>query len=607
MKKKKSIVNKELWEDYCFVCKDGGHVRACDFKNCLKAYHPECVGKDPSFLETNESWTCGWHSCSICEKKATVQCYCCPHSVCRSCLQEAEFVQVKKKTKGFCSHCLKLVTLIEENIDVDSDGEKVDFRDIDTYEFLFMEYWEIIKDRDKMALIDFQKTNASLKRGAFTMSGSDSDGLSEVDAGSEFDKSEDNWDDEVSCHKDLKGKYCRTRKPKRNFRSKKIVFTGWGSAELIDFLASIGKDTKEPLELLDVCEIIKNYIHENNLYDPDNKRKKNVICDQSLYALFRKKVVKLYKLYNLLESHFAANAESDDVYSFSSEEGHDIPRQKKQKIASDDKNHKLHPKNCNENTIAPPKSCYASIVGKNISSVYLKKSLVIELLASPDAFEGKVVGCFVRVKLDREDFYFPPEKIYKLGQVIGIKKVLQTYKIGKTSTDIVLCVSDIQKDVQISMLSEDDFEEDECEDLRQLANKGLFRRPTVAELEEKIRSVHTDITNHWIDKEIVRLQRLIDRANEKGWRKELFEYIDKREKLRTSEERQRLLQEIPAVIAQIEENTNGPLDSFIKNKDEAAKEEKKLIGHQECKPLEATEVKISSQVTEIEDDGEAGD
>lgn len=28
-------------------------------RNCLKAYHPYCVGKDTSFMEGNECWTCG--------------------------------------------------------------------------------------------------------------------------------------------------------------------------------------------------------------------------------------------------------------------------------------------------------------------------------------------------------------------------------------------------------------------------------------------------------------------------------------------------------------------------------------------------------------------
>ncbi|CAL9096032.1 unnamed protein product [Musa textilis] len=580
---KKDEMNKEeIAEDYCFACKDGGHLRVCDFKNCLKAYHPECVDKDLSFMETDEHWTCGWHSCFICQKASTFQCYCCPSSVCRSCIKEAEFVQVKKRTKGFCNNCLKLAILIEENIDVDSDGGKVDFRDSETYEFLFKEYWEIIKDQEGLKLADLQTANTLLKRGENLKGGSESDRSPEDDAGSEFDELEDNLDDGLPFLEEPKGMHDKSKKRKKRSTSKKRVFSSWGSVELIKFLTSIDKDTKEPLTLLDACDIIKDYIQTYNLCDPDTKRKTNVVCDDRLYALFRKRKVKFHKIYSLLESHFASDNVSDD--EFSSEEGDDsFARHKKRNTAADSNSNKSHPKNYEEDISVPAKSYYASIIGRNINLVYLKRSLIVEFLRNPDTFEEKVTGCFVRVKVDPNEFYSVPERMYKLGQVTGVKKALQAYKIGEMSTDMVLCVSDMHKDVQISMLSEDDFEEDECEYLRHLANEGLFRRPTIVELEKKIKSVHADIMNHWIDKEIVKLQKLIDRANEKGWRKELYDYIDKRARLRTSEERQRLLREIPPVVAdtcQTEPNTNSPHNSLAEKK--------------ECKPIEATQVNATS-------------
>ncbi|CAL9114366.1 unnamed protein product [Musa textilis] len=562
MMKKNKLNKEEIAEDYCFTCKDGGHLRVCDFKNCLKAYHPQCVGKDPSFMESDERWTCGWHSCFICQKASALQCYCCPNSVCHSCIKEAEFVQVKKRTKGFCNNCLKLAILIEENIDVDSDGGKVDFRDTETYEFLFKDYWEIIKDQEGLTLIDLQAANALLKRGENYKDGSDSDKLVEEDVESEGDDLEINSEDGLSFLEDLNGRCGRRKKPIKRSRSKKKVFISWGSVELINFLISVGRDTNEPLTLLDACEIIKDYIDRNNLRDPDTKKKKNVICDERLFALFRKRKLKFHKIESLLESHFATNDDSDEEISFSSEDGDTIGRRKKQNTGYDDMPHKVQPKEYKEDISAAPKSCYASIVRKNINSVYLKRSLIMEFLKSPDTFEEKVTGCFVRVKVDPEDFYFVPEKRYKLGQVTGVKKALQTYKVGTMSTDVVLRVSNYHVDVQLFILSDDDFDKDECEDLLQLANKGLFKRPTVAELEKKIRSVHADIMTHWIDKEVLKLQKLIDRANEKGWRRELFAYIDEREKLRTSEERKRLLQEIPTVVADISQtevkNSNGP-------------------------------------------------
>ena len=63
----------------------------------------------------------GWHYCFNCYKISKFQCFCCPTAVCGHCLCDAEFAVVKGN-KGFCSHCLKLALLIEENSDADSDG-----------------------------------------------------------------------------------------------------------------------------------------------------------------------------------------------------------------------------------------------------------------------------------------------------------------------------------------------------------------------------------------------------------------------------------------------------------------------------------------------------
>ncbi|XP_072999806.1 uncharacterized protein At5g08430-like isoform X2 [Typha latifolia] len=609
---RKSNMNKEeIAEDYCFTCKDGGHLRVCDFKNCLKAYHPECVGRDPSFLETDEQWNCGWHSCFICKKSSSFQCFCCTSSVCRRCIREAEFVQVKKKTKGFCSNCLKLALLIEENVDADSDGGKVDFKDSETYEFLFKDYWELVKEKEGLSILHLRAADALLKRGENYKHESDSDKLPEEDPMSEDDL-EDNCDDEISFLVDLKVKQRRTKTPIKRFRSKKKTYVGWGSEELIKFLSSIGKDITEPLSQLDACEIVKDYIQANNLLHPD-KKKKHVACDEKLHSLFRKKKLKLHKIYSLLENHFAANDDSDDDISFSSEENdNSAARKKKQNMSSEHKVLKSHPYYYRDKALEPTKSCYASIVLENIKLVYLKRSLIVDLLKYPETFEEKVVGCFVRVKNDPKDFYNIPQNLYQLGRVSSIKKASEAYKMGESSTDVILCVSNMWKDIQITMLSDDDIEEEECEELRQLVQKGLFRRPTVAELEEKVRTVHEDLTNHWIDRELVKLQRLIDRANEKGWRRELFDYIDKRELLRTSSERQRLLKEIPRVLADISDiidTTSSVKDSRQENKENWSSfhENGAKENHEESEPHDSSALNKNSsncQVIEIDEDEE---
>ncbi|EPS69864.1 hypothetical protein M569_04898, partial [Genlisea aurea] len=147
--KKKPTVNKdEESENWCFVCKDGGELRICDYRDCLKSYHPECIGKDDSFLESEKQWACARHTCRHCCRPSRLQCYTCSNALCRRCYRHnSDFLPVKGKN-GFCDICLSLVLLIEANKDYDSDGIQVDFKDRETVEGLFMEYYVIIKGEE---------------------------------------------------------------------------------------------------------------------------------------------------------------------------------------------------------------------------------------------------------------------------------------------------------------------------------------------------------------------------------------------------------------------------------------------------------------------------
>lgn len=66
----------------------------------------------------------GWHTCCICKGHSYYRCLCCPvKSVCLGCLREADFVQVgRRQTKGLCANCLRMAIMIENNVQVDSDG-----------------------------------------------------------------------------------------------------------------------------------------------------------------------------------------------------------------------------------------------------------------------------------------------------------------------------------------------------------------------------------------------------------------------------------------------------------------------------------------------------
>ncbi|XP_010275004.1 PREDICTED: uncharacterized protein At5g08430-like isoform X2 [Nelumbo nucifera] len=496
-----------------------------------------------------------WHSCFICNKSPKFHCLCCTNAVCQRCIKESEFVQIRGK-KGFCNHCLKLTLLIEENVDVDSDGGKVDFKDTGTYEFLFMEYWQIVKEKEGLTLENLHFADSRLKKGEKYRSGSDSDELTKCEEADQLLISD--LVERMEEVDNSRGQLFFSMKKMKKFRSKKKEFIGWGSKDLIEFLASIGKDTSKKLSQFEVSDIIRDYIRDKNLGHPEKKKK--VLCDSALKSIFRKKSVSRNKIYELLEGHLSENKEEseEDEFRYSlDDEEEDVSRscQRRRKLISDGKS-------CRTGKVVEnPKSCFASIVSKNIKLVYLKRSLIMELLSTPETFADKVTGSFVRVKTDPHNYL--QRNSHQLHQVVGVKKPLGT---GDPNEDVLLQVTDVRKEINISLLSDDDFPEEECEDLRQRVKNGFIKKPTVVELDQKARSLHEDITNHSIERELCRLKHLIDRANEKGWRRELFEYLERRKLLQTPSERLRLLQETPTIIAEEIEPEPTPQDTPVDEK-----------------------------------------
>ncbi|EEF33612.1 protein binding protein, putative [Ricinus communis] len=296
---------------------------------------------------------------------------------------------------------------------------------------------------------------------------------------------------------------------KRKARTRKMEFVGWGSRPLIEFLESIGVDTSKKISQYDVTDIVNKYIKEHNLHHP--QKKKRILSDERLLSLFGRKTIAKNKVYELLGTHFAENQEeSDDDLLFSSEE--DGNTSERQKNMTSERKTQIKKK-----VVETPKSCFAAIIPDNIKRIYLRRTLVQNLLKEPEAFERKIIGSFVRVKSDPHDYL--QKNSHMLVQVIGWKKASDSD--GK-SGEIILQVSNFMKDVSISMLSDENFSEEECQDLRQRIRDGLLKRPTLVELEEKVQVLHEDITKH---------------------------YLERRQLLQTPDEQSRLLREVPEVIA----------------------------------------------------------
>lgn len=304
-----------------------------------------------------------------------------------------------------------------------------------------------------------------------------------------------------------KGQASTPRTRKKIKRKKEYV--SWGSRELIDFLKSIGKDTAKALSQYEVTNVINQYVNVNKLVHPNNKRR--VLCDEKLYSLFEKKTIFRNKIHDLLESHLAENQEDSDDDQFGSSDENDengFSVSKKQKILSFDKI--TQPK---KKAPEVSKSCLAAINSDNIKLLYLRRSLVQELLNNSETFESKVVGSFVRVKSDPHDIF--QKNSHQLQLVTGVMKVASA---DDTKCSMLLQVSDMTDDLSISELSDENFTEEEIEDLHKRFKDGFLKQPTVGDLEQKVVVLHEDVTKHWLARELVLIKNLIDRANEKGWR-----------------------------------------------------------------------------------------
>ncbi|KAM6600112.1 uncharacterized protein At5g08430 isoform X1 [Cannabis sativa] len=528
-RKRKSKLNKEVEaEDWCFYCKDGGELLICDYGNCLKVYHPHCVGKDESCLESGEHWFCGLHSCLMCYKTSKFQCFCCPNAFCAKCINSFEFVRVRDDS-GFCKNCVRFILLAEQDEVYDSNGVKIDFKDRETREGLFKEYWDIVKEKEGLTLDDIHAANKRLKK---------NDGPVLIENSSDEEDSDFVVDESKGAVK---------RKPSAKSKiSKKEEFIGWASKPLIEFLKYTGKDTTKQMSQYEVDAIVKGYIQEKNLFHPENKHK--VLCDERLYSLFRKKSLIKKKIFFLLDAHFVENLDEsessdfidEDVEHFQDSNQNVVMSCKKQRTVSPTR--KYQEEETDQKEEADMRSCFASIISDNIKLIYLRRSLVEELSKQPENFEEKVVGSFVRVKTDPRDYR--QKNSHQLLTVTGVER--------SSTGEILLKCSRMSfiEDFSICMLSDSDFTEEECQDFGEKIAKGVHKKLTVVEVEEKAKILHADITKHWIKRELIVLKNCIDHANEKGRRRELLEFLERRDRLENPSEQEKLLQELPKVTAE---------------------------------------------------------
>ena len=297
----------------------------------------------------------------------------------------------------------------------------MDFEDESTYEFFFKGYWEHIKMKEGLTRECVCSADNLLKKGKnyrcdsyFHETGKIVENMGESEEESHCLVSDYDDMEEVDEFKPRKRgskskkKLCGTS---RKEKSKKKEFVGWGSKSLLNFLASVNKDTSEPLVEYEVVSIVMDYCKEHKLFDPE--KKKRIVCDETLRALFGRKFLLKNSISKLLAAHFAANMEDsvgDRLWSSSSDDTDvnykrrklpDSPRQTQETKESFDVR----------------KSSFAMVNTENIKLVYLSRSLVEELSKQPESFDKKVVGSFIRVKCNPNDYL--QKNSHQLLQVKG--------------------------------------------------------------------------------------------------------------------------------------------------------------------------------------------
>ena len=298
---------------------------------------------------------------------------------------------------------LSFLTTVHVHLQVETDHV-----DAEISEILFKDYWELIKDREHLTLVDLEELSVYLNR-RLNCKGVNSE--KSPDDGHKSDEKilADNDTNDQTIPFDSKRKQNKLNTSQKN-KSNKKTYVGWGSAQLIEFLSSSGKDTSKPIGELEILGVVKRYIEDKDLYKDDKKHWFS--CDDKLQPLFTRRKVKCKKIPRFLAVHLASNAVSEDEISYGSEED-DTPVMKKKPRNS------LQPKIA-KRVPEQSKRCFASLVQNNINLIYLRRTLVVSLLSHIETFEQKVVGCFVRLKIAYQmQCYRNSTKAFVLGRVTG--------------------------------------------------------------------------------------------------------------------------------------------------------------------------------------------
>ncbi|KAJ6353270.1 hypothetical protein OIU76_002312 [Salix suchowensis] len=583
-------------EDVCFICFDGGSLVLCDRRGCPKAYHPACIKRDEAFFRSKAKWNCGWHICSSCQKASHYMCYTCTYSLCKGCTKDADYLCVRGN-KGLCGTCMRTIMLIENIATGNQEMVQVDFDDTTSWEYLFKVYWIYLKAKLSLTVDELTKAKNPWK-------------------GDELPKTKNSWiGARAMAHMQepsgefwysnnnkgsFSGSYCgnveaihakrRTMDQTKLHPEENSLFieksradqvthlpegTLWATKGLLEFVSHMKNGDMSALSQFDVQSLLLEYVKRNNLCDPHQKSQ--IVCDSRLIKLFGKERVGHFEMLKLLEYHFLVPANDGNAAMRISDavggQVEAVRNSDSQLMSGSDRRYKTRKRTDERGPhINSNPEEYAAIDVHNISLLYLKRSLMENLMDDAGQFHEKVVGSFVRIRTSGGD---QKEDLHRLVQVVGTNKVAESYKSGTRTTNIMLEILNLDKKEVISIdgISNQEFSEDECNRLSQSIKCGHIKRLTVVSVSVMFTSIfqlkYDSFVTRYFSGYRVRYRR-------EQWRfrmsKFTIECVEKLEILKSPEEHQRRLLEIPYV------HTDPNINSSYESEEDAGVSHKKKQG-----------------------------
>ncbi|KAK4780908.1 hypothetical protein SAY87_017014 [Trapa incisa] len=470
-------------EDVCFICFDGGELVICDRRSCPKAYHPACVKRSLSFFQSKAKWKCGWHICTNCQKAAHYMCYMCPHSLCKLCSRNADFICIRE-TKGLCASCRGTIMLIENVKEGNKEMVQVDFDDKGCWEYLFKVYWTDLKTRLSLTVDEVTRAKSVRKDRKINSRRS----IGRLSNG----------------HAKLDSRILGIQQSSYSCKN-----AGWASEELLEFVRYVKGGDASALSRYEVQALLLEYVDRNNLHDP--KQKWQISCDMKLGKLFRKASIDHFEMLRLLDSHFVVKEDIQGTSFDAVGMQIDIDLNKAEQPVLG--NNKLETCRTVDEDSHIYQDDYKMMDSQKISSIYLQRRMIENLVDDDEQFHRKVLGSIVRIRISGED---QKCDMHKLVQVVGASKGTEPSKIGDKYSNVKLEVQNFDRKEVISIdeISDSNFCEEECRQFNQSIHCGEVKWFRKDELLQKTPSIKAEKVN---DRSSYQLPVMVDKTmNDRG-------------------------------------------------------------------------------------------